>query len=162
MQGTVGIVHEIIDRRRPDQSLGEPDQPLGEPDQPLGESNQQRDREPTSEDDGERRETTSRLEVAASAGLVGTWTWDVRGDVVTADEYLAESHSMDPAAAAADVPVEEFVASIHEGDRERVRKRLAEAVEETGEFEAEYRVTNADGDTLWVESRGEVEYDGNG
>ena len=69
MQGTVGIVHEIIDRRRPDQSLGEPDQPLGE-------SNQQRDREPTSEDDGERRETTSRLEVAASAGLVGTWTFE--------------------------------------------------------------------------------------
>jgi PAS domain-containing protein len=155
VQGTVGIVHEIIDRRRPDQSLGEPDQPLGE-------SNQQRDREPTSEGDGERRETKPRLEVAASAGLVGTWTWDVRGDVVTADEYLAESHGMDPAAAAADVPVEEFVASIHEGDRERVRKRLAEAVEETGEFEAEYRVTNADGDTLWVESRGEVEYDGNG
>jgi signal transduction histidine kinase len=134
VQGTGGIVHERTDHGRPDQSLGE--------------SDQQRDREPTSECDGERRETKSRLDVAASAEWVGTWTWDVRENVVAADEYLAEWYGVDPEEATSGVPIENFFASVHEADRERVRKRFDEAVEETGVVEAEYRVTDADGDVF--------------
>ncbi|WP_170977329.1 PAS domain-containing protein [Halorussus salinisoli] len=147
VQGTVGIVHDITDYRRPDQLLGE--------------SDQRPDRKPTNEFERELRETKTRLEVAASAGLVGTWAWNVREDAVTADKYIAESYGMDPEEATAGVPVEEFLARVHEADQERVWKRLDEAVEETGEFEAEYRVTTADEDTRWVMSRGEVEYDDN-
>jgi PAS domain S-box-containing protein len=67
---------------------------------------------------------------------------------------------VDPEETTAGAPIEEFLDPVHEADRERVRNRLDAAVEETGEFEAEYRVTDADGDTRWVESCGEVEYDG--
>ncbi|WP_135305186.1 PAS domain S-box protein [Haloarcula amylovorans] len=147
VQGTVGIVREISDSRRPDQRLDE--------------SDQRPDRKATNECERELRETKPRLEVAASAGLVGTWVWNVREDAVTADEYITEPYGMGLEEATAGVPVEEFFALVHEADQERVWKRLDEAVKETGEFEAEYRVTTADEDTRWVMSRGEVEYDDN-
>jgi PAS domain S-box-containing protein len=74
--GTIGIVHDVIDRERPDQRCGDADQ------QDNGEA--------TNEVERELRETKTRLDVAASVGSVGTWTWEVREDVVTADERLAE------------------------------------------------------------------------
>ncbi|UPV75897.1 PAS domain S-box protein [Halorussus limi] len=143
VQGAVGVVHETTDRRRTGERLGE--------------SDRRPNRTQSSESERESRRTESRPEVAASIGSVGTWTWDVRENVVTADERLPELHGMDPAEAETGVPIEEFFDSIHEGDRKRVRKRLDEAVEETGEFETEYRVTDADGDARWVTSRGAVE-----
>ncbi len=80
---------------------------------------------------------------------------------MTADERLAEPYGTAPEEITAGVPIEEFFASVHEADQERVWNRLDEAVEEAGEFEAEYRITDAKGETLWVVSRGEVECDGN-
>ncbi|UPW02145.1 PAS domain S-box protein [Halorussus gelatinilyticus] len=146
--GTVGVVREVTDRGRPNQSRGE--------------SHRRRNREQRGECERESPETETRLEAAASAGLVGTWTWDIRENVVTADECLVASFDADPATATGGAPIEEFLASVHDADRERVRERLDEAVEETGEFATEYRITNADGDTRWVSSRGEVEYDDDG
>ena len=105
------------------------------------------------------RETMEQLEVATSAGSVGLWTWDIREDVVTTDEYLAEMYGVDPEAAAAGVPMDAFYEPIHEDDEETTRERLTRAVEETGELEAEYRVRDAEGEIRWVLARGEVEYD---
>ena len=108
------------------------------------------------------RQVRTQLDVATEAASVGLWTWDVRENVVTADEYLAESYGMDPETAADGAPMEEFQASIHEDDRERTWELLERAVEETGEFEAEYRVRDANGDVMWVVARGEVVYDDDG
>ncbi|WP_247001519.1 PAS domain S-box protein [Halosolutus gelatinilyticus] len=105
------------------------------------------------------RETRAQLDMATKAASVGLWTWDIRDDVVTADEYLAESHGIDPAEAAAGVPMDAFYESILAGDRERTWTRLERAVEETGELNAEYRVRNEDGGLMWMIARGEIEYD---
>ncbi|WP_339106263.1 PAS domain S-box protein [Haloterrigena salinisoli] len=147
VQGTVGIVQDITDSSRPDQ--------------PLEESDQRHNHESTNECEPRFRETKTQLEVAKAAGSVGTWSWDIQENTVTADECLAKSHDTAPEEVTAGVPIEEFFASVHEVDQERVWNQLDEAVEEAGEFEAEYRITDAEGDTLWVASRGEVEYDGN-
>ncbi|NUB90290.1 PAS domain S-box protein [Haloterrigena sp. SYSU A121-1] len=148
MQGTVGIVQEITDP--------------GGPEQPLDESDQRHNCDPTTECERSLRETKTRLEVAKSAGSVDTWSWDLHENGVTADVRLAEFSDTDSEAVTTGVPIEEFFASVHEADQERVRNRLDEAVEETGEFEVEYRITDAEGDTLWAVSRGEVEYDSSG
>ena len=105
------------------------------------------------------RETRTRLEVATEAASVGLWTWDIRNDVVTADGFVAESYGIDPATAAAGAPIDLFYDAIHEEDRERTIDRVEEALEETGELRAEYRVRNADGTVMWLVARGAVEYD---
>lgn len=107
----------------------------------------------------ELRETTEQLEVATSAADVGLWTWDIQENVVTADEYLAETYGTDPEAAAVGAPMEAFYEPIHEDDEDETWEQLMRAVEETGELEAEYRVRDAEGDVRWVLARGEVEYD---
>ncbi|SFR32344.1 PAS domain-containing protein [Halogeometricum limi] len=110
----------------------------------------------------ELRETKERLEVATEAGSLGTWTWEFDTDVVTADQSLAAAYGMDPETTVSGAHIEEFFEPVHEADREEVWRSLDEAVEETGEFAAEYRVRDGSGDVSWVSSRGEVEYDEDG
>ncbi|WP_336362820.1 GAF domain-containing protein [Halalkalicoccus salilacus] len=110
----------------------------------------------------ELEETHDQLRAATEAGSVGLWTWDVREDVVTADEYVAESYGIDPETIAAGASVEELFERVHEEDRERVRARVEQAVERAGELDTEYRVRNADGDVMWLVLRGEVRHDGDG
>ncbi|MFC7006511.1 GAF domain-containing protein [Halalkalicoccus salilacus] len=80
----------------------------------------------------ELEETHDQLRAATEAGSVGLWTWDVREDVVTADEYVAESYGIDPETIAAGASVEELFERVHEEDRERVRERVEQAVERAG------------------------------
>ncbi|HEX6983225.1 MAG TPA: PAS domain-containing protein [Balneolaceae bacterium] len=106
----------------------------------------------------ELRKSREQFEMAARAGSVGTWTWDIKEDIVATDKYLAEAYGVDPEKAAAGATMKSFYESIHEDDEEKTWNRLMKAVEETGELEAEYRVQNGD-ETLWILARGKVEYD---
>lgn len=74
----------------------------------------------------------------------------------------ARPPSLPAAAAREGVPLERITASIHEADRERVTQRIQDALETCGEYEAEYRVWDADGELRWVVARGHVECDEDG
>ncbi|MGQ3413651.1 PAS domain S-box protein [Natrinema sp. LN54] len=108
------------------------------------------------------RETKRQLELATKAASVGLWTWDIRENVVTADEYLAESYGIDPDEAVEGGPMEQFYEPILEEDTEQTWEQLERAVEETGELETEYRIRDAEGDVKWVVARGKVIYDNDG
>ncbi|WP_241768015.1 bacterio-opsin activator domain-containing protein [Haloferax sp. ATB1] len=110
----------------------------------------------------ELEEVRNRLRVAAEAGSVGLWTVDVDEDRLIGDTYVAECYGVDPDRAAEGAPVEEFVASVHDDDTERILRDVDNAITETGRFETEFRVQNAEGDDLWLVSRGTVEYDDDG
>lgn len=102
----------------------------------------------------------NQLAITASVGSVGLWTWDIQEDDLTADEYVAEAYGMKPANAATGAPIEAFLEPIYDDDRDRVAKEVEEAIEHTGELDTEFRVWNANGDIMWLVSRGEVEYGG--
>ncbi len=104
----------------------------------------------------------SRLEAATEAGAVGTWEWHVPEDRMIVGASFADQFGVDPDAAREGVPLEQFVSSIHEADRERVIEKIETAVETCGEYEAEYRVRSADGELRWVVARGHVECDEDG
>uniref|UniRef100_UPI00374266E1 PAS domain S-box protein n=1 Tax=Halopiger aswanensis TaxID=148449 RepID=UPI00374266E1 len=110
----------------------------------------------------ELREAKSQLEAATEAGAVGTWEWHVPEDRFVAGASFARTFDVDPEAAREGVSLERFVSSIHEADRDRVEDAIDEALETCGEYEAEYRVRNADGEWRWVVARGHVECDGDG
>ncbi|MXV61263.1 PAS domain S-box protein [Natronorubrum sp. JWXQ-INN-674] len=104
----------------------------------------------------------AQLEAATEAGAVGTWEWRIPEDTFVTGASFARTFGVDPEAAREGVPLERILASVHADDRERVERKIEEAVETCGEYEEEYRVWNADGELRWVVARGYVESDEDG
>jgi PAS domain S-box-containing protein len=108
------------------------------------------------------REAQTRLRSAVDAAEIGTWVWDIPGDSVVADEFLARLFALDPDRAAAGIPLAEFMRSIHADDRARVEVAIADAVELDEEYDVEYRVIDAAGEMHWLVARGRVVHDEDG
>ena len=104
----------------------------------------------------------AQLEAATEAGAVGTWEWHIPDNQFVAGESFANTFDVEPDAAREGVPLERFLSSIHEDDRDRVAREIEEGVERCDEYELEYRVWNADGELRWVVARGHVECDEDG
>ncbi|QLD90473.1 PAS domain S-box protein [Natronomonas salina] len=107
-------------------------------------------------------EAKEQLEAATEAGAVGTWEWQVPEDEFVTGPTFARTFGVDPEDAREGVPIERLLSSIHEDDRERVAEKIDAAVENCAEYEAEYRVRNANGELRWVVARGHVECDDEG
>lgn len=110
----------------------------------------------------ELQQAHGQLENAIEAGAVGTWEWHVPEDRIVAGQQFARTFGVDPETAQEGVPLKRFVSSIHEDDRDRVEQAIETALEACGEYEAEYRVRDAEGTLHWVLARGHVECDENG
>jgi PAS domain S-box-containing protein len=108
------------------------------------------------------RDAKSQLEAATDAGAVGTWEWRVQTDEMVVGPSFAETFGVDPEAAREGVSLDQFIAAIHDDDRERVERAIEEALATCGEYEAEYRVWNAADELRWVVARGRVECDEDG
>lgn len=106
--------------------------------------------------------TQVQLNEALSAGLVGTWYWDIATDKVYADKSLSSMFNIDPEESANGLPLEVFIASIHPEDRDKVAAQIATALEESEEYEIEYRTIGAGGDIRWVIARGQIDRDKSG
>ncbi|UPW00835.1 PAS domain S-box protein [Halorussus gelatinilyticus] len=108
------------------------------------------------------RETKSQLEAATEAGAVGTWEWRIPEDEMVVGTSFARTFGVKPEEAIEGVSLDRFIEAIHEDDRERVERQIAEAVESGEEYEAEYRVWDDDDELRWVVARGHVECDDEG
>ena len=108
------------------------------------------------------RATQARLNSTLAAGSIGTWTWDIANDRLTADEFTARVFSLDAEAAARGLPAEAYLQAILEEDRPAVAESLARAIAACGFYDVEYRVRQKDGEILWLQARGRVEGDANG
>lgn len=100
-----------------------------------------------------------KLEDAMTAGLVGSWSWDVAGDVVIADKGLAALFGVSPIEAINGLPLQTFLHSIHQEDRDRVSEKITQSLESGDTFEAEYRTIDQSGTVRWVIARGRIERD---
>jgi PAS domain S-box-containing protein len=110
----------------------------------------------------ELEEAKQQLQTATSAGAVGIWTWDVQADRITTDEFGARAFGIDPDAAAAGIPLGDYLELVPEADREQIQEQVDTGLEERGEFDIEFRVGTASSEERWVQARGEVTYDEDG
>jgi len=110
----------------------------------------------------ELRTANAQLENAIEAGAVGTWEWHITDDRLVAGKEFARTFGVDPESAQRGVELDQFVAKIHEDDRDRVEDRIEAAVAACGDYETEYRVWNADDELRWVLARGQVASDADG
>lgn len=103
--------------------------------------------------------TEERLRQALNAsGMVGTFDWHVQSDIFFSDARFAEMFSVDPAKGEKGAPLAEYVAGIHPDDVERVANSVNHAVATGEKYVEEYRLLPKNGETRWVEVRGECLY----
>jgi PAS domain S-box-containing protein len=110
-----------------------------------------------------RKSAEDSLQFAFEASNgVGSFTWRVPEDRVTANERFGRLHGVDAERAEAGIPVAEFMRNIHPDDRQRVRAQI-DGTLQTGEpFSSDYRLLQADGTYRWLAVRGRCRFDGHG
>ena len=107
------------------------------------------------------RESANLMSLAAEAGHLATWVWDVSSDDVWMTERGRSLFGLEPHAR---LDFAATSARVHPEDRAAREAAIQQALETRGEYDIEYRLQPADGMTRWIHGRGRcVEpYDGTG
>jgi PAS domain S-box-containing protein len=108
----------------------------------------------------ELQQTTERLSLAAEAGHLGAWEWDVASGRVFWSPELERIHGLAPGSFPG--TFEAYQSEIHPDDRERVLRTIEETVQERRRHVLEYRIVLPDGTIRWVEARGRSFFDARG
>lgn len=104
--------------------------------------------------------STARLDLGFAAADIGSFDWDLRTDELHFDARLLElfgykRETWTP-------HIDSFSVRLHPDDRSRTEAAIARAIEQVGDYEADYRVVHADGTVRWVAARGRVLPDADG
>jgi PAS domain S-box-containing protein len=103
------------------------------------------------------RRHEERLSMAIRHARVGFYDWDIlENRLVFSDQMMRDwgiegSNNVETLESALDL--------IHVEDRDRVKKQIAEAVEDHQPYRIEYRVVHPNGKVVWVDVHGSVIYD---
>lgn len=100
----------------------------------------------------------SRLDAALDVGAVATWTWDIPSNRLFADTNLARVFNLPPSEADGGL-LDKYIAAIHPDDQQKVMGALHRSSESGDDYEAEYRILQADGSVRWVIARGRIQRD---
>jgi PAS domain S-box-containing protein len=100
-----------------------------------------------------------QLQQVLGTSMVGTWSWDIKAEKVYADANLATMFGIDQSAVKAGLPLQRFIDSIHNDDRDRVMKKIEHTLATKEPYEVEYRTAANNGSSRWVLARGHVQYD---
>ena len=107
--------------------------------------------------EGERRSkealraSANLMGLAAEAGSLAMWVWDVSGNDVWMTERARSLFGLEPGARL------DFAATfdrVHPEDRAAREGAIQQALQTRGEYEVEYRVQQADGPARWIYGRG--------
>ncbi|SDL29961.1 diguanylate cyclase (GGDEF) domain-containing protein [Maridesulfovibrio ferrireducens] len=99
---------------------------------------------------------SARLTLAAKAGKIGIWEWDVTTNTLTWNERMYELY---------DVPTdinpsyETWSSALHTEDAEEAEAKLKAAVEGKGTFDTEFRIITSDGGIKYIHAAAKAERD---
>jgi PAS domain S-box-containing protein len=108
------------------------------------------------------RASQARLNSTLAAGSIGTWTWDIPHDCLTADEFTARLFSIEPDMAAKGLPAAAYLRAVMQEDQPGVTDGLARAIQSCGPYDIEYRVRQRNGELRWLQAKGRVDGDAAG
>jgi PAS domain S-box-containing protein len=97
------------------------------------------------------RESEERLRLVLTAGKFGDWQLDLADMNLTSSAQCKAIFGRDPVEP---FTYEMFRASIHAEDREMVEAAVRRAIEEVGDYEADYRCVWPDGGIHWINASG--------
>jgi PAS domain S-box-containing protein len=108
----------------------------------------------------ELRTSTVRLDLGFAAADIGSFDWNLVTNALHWDTRLMELFGYESEAY---VPhIDSFTVRLHPDDRERTAAAIARAIDNCGDYEADYRVVHPDGTVRWVAARGRVLCDPDG
>ena len=99
-------------------------------------------------------DTKLRLELAMEASDTGMWRWDLRSDRVEWSARAFRQLGYPPDAFTLDIAV--FTEQLHPEDRARVLDEATDSIARDNAFSTAFRLRSAQGEWVWVESRGRV------
>lgn len=105
------------------------------------------------------RESERRMELASAAANLGMWTWDIVRDIIWA---TSRARSLLGFSDSERLSLARFLSALHPDEREAGQRGVETALTTDRDFEAEYRVSLANGQTRWIAARGQVERDASG
>jgi len=106
------------------------------------------------------RNLSRQLELALSLDVTGVYDWAVPTGLVRWSESLERIHGM--AVGEFGGTFDDFVATVHPDDRERITGELEAALAAADSIEIAFRFVRTDGSFGWIESRGRIFRDGDG
>jgi PAS domain S-box-containing protein len=100
-------------------------------------------------------EKERKLDLALQSSGTATWSWDCLNDHVEWDHYL---HNIFGFKATDTVPhkLEDFFQLLQDGDRERVREAITEALTKTNKYSTEFRQIWPDGSEHYITTQGMI------
>lgn len=97
-----------------------------------------------------------------AAGVIGTWTTDVKAGRSVLDDGAAEAMAGDAGLAGKPLTLDVALGRIHPEDRAWVFDRILRVREEGGPFTAEFRIRDRAGGVRWVLNQGRLPRPGEG
>ena len=97
------------------------------------------------------RESANLMGLAAEAGNIAMWVWDVSGDDVWMTERGRSLFGLEPDSR---LDFAAIVDRVHPEDRAAREGAIRQALKTRGEYDVEYRVQRADGMARWIHGRG--------
>ncbi|NJN47216.1 MAG: PAS domain-containing protein [Candidatus Competibacteraceae bacterium] len=104
-------------------------------------------------------DSEERMRLAARAAELGLWEWDSLRDEVWTNDVSHERTGTSPSER---ISQAHYLELIHPEDRDSVQRALRRTLEDAEEFQAEFRLTGADGSERWIAARGQLERNGEG
>ncbi|NDU93079.1 MAG: PAS domain-containing protein, partial [Ferrovum sp.] len=105
-------------------------------------------------------ESQASLDIAIRSASMGVWSFDLVANKRHYDDLTCRLLGIDPVTFAG--TAEEVFRAIHPDDREAVRSKLAQAIEQNVSYEPEYRVVWPDGSIHYIATRGRLVCDDQG
>lgn len=98
------------------------------------------------------RKGEERLNLALDAGGIGTWTWSVSRDFISADDRLGPLFGL----GVGEFPttLNGFLSLVHPEDRERLQTEIRESIDRATVYNTEYRVVAPSGEFRLLGARG--------
>ncbi len=105
-------------------------------------------------------ESKARLEAAASAGIIGTWDWDVAHDRLVWDQVICQLHGLQPAQFGGTYA--SWMSAIHPEDKAYVAEEIQASLCGEREFAPEFRVVWPDGSIHYLKAASHASFDAAG
>jgi signal transduction histidine kinase len=107
-----------------------------------------------------RHASDERLRVAADAGQIGVWEWDLRTDELLWDERMHEIYRVEPTSGSDYRDV--WRLRVHPTDLARIEAELAAAVANGNRFKSEFRIVWPDGEERYVKAAAHLQHASDG
>jgi PAS domain S-box-containing protein len=106
------------------------------------------------------RESEERLSLALKSAQAGSWTWDIKRNILVWDDYLHHLFGLTPGAFPG--TFEAFINLICPEDRKQIAENFKQTLEQGTENDAEFRIIQPNGTLYYVSIRGKVYWDDTG